>query len=172
MKKYKRTRIIANIAVMGSLAWSSTTFAATSTPITWGNRVKENTDISISRPIRAHAEATSTPETKKRKMRAATVRLKHDMLPAKYPGTIISLTTSGFTISKSNFGLHASSTTPITYNVTTSTSTVYMKDGKLDSATDIISGQHVIVTGPIDITTATITATGVNIITNPRPRVK
>ncbi|MEN9912852.1 MAG: hypothetical protein RLY66_260 [Candidatus Parcubacteria bacterium] len=78
MKKYKRTRIIANLAVMGSLAWSSTTFAATSTPVTWGGHVKDNTNISISRPERTREETVSSevPEFKKKKGRLAAIKLK------------------------------------------------------------------------------------------------
>lgn len=74
MKKYKRTRIIANLAVMGSLAWSSTTFAASTAPVTWGGRVKDNTNISISRPVRERTQG-STTELKKKDRRSA-IQLK------------------------------------------------------------------------------------------------
>ena len=60
MKKYKRTRIVASLAVISSLAFSSTTFGATM-PISFRDRVREPTFNSTSRSMRLGAEfSTST----------------------------------------------------------------------------------------------------------------
>jgi hypothetical protein len=168
MKKYKRTRIIANLAVMGSLAWSSTTFAASTTPVTWGNRVKDQTNISVSRPMRSGAYASSTSEYRKKKDRGQAIRLKQGVLQSKYGGEILSLTTNGFVVQKNFYNINASSTAPRQYTIITSSSTVYMKAGKLDNATDVTTGQRVHITGNLDSTTNTITAEGVDIMTAPR----
>ncbi len=169
MKKYKRTRIIANLAVMGSLAWSSTTFAATSTPVTWGNRVKDNTNISITRPTRARDGAiTSMEGFRRKKDRGNTIRAKEGVMSLRHGGEISSVTSSGFTLTRPDWARHASSTLPSTITVTTSDATVYMKDGKLEEIGDLSTGQHVLVTGELDTATMTISASGVNLITNPR----
>ncbi|MEK7641725.1 MAG: hypothetical protein AAB365_01905 [Patescibacteria group bacterium] len=167
MKKYKRTRIIANLAVMGSLAWSSTTFAASTTPVTWGTRVKDNTNISISRPTRERP-ASSTPEFRKKKERGDAVRLKQGVMSLKHVGEVVSLNADGFMMRRGAYGRHASSTAQSTYVVATSASTVYMRDGKLDSVTDLAPGARVLVTGTLDAATATITAEGINILSGRR----
>lgn len=171
MKKYKRTRIIANLAVMGSLAWSSTTFAATSTPVTWGNRVKDNTNISITRPTRMReGTATSTEGFRKKRERGEAIHLKQGTVSLRHGGEITSVSDTGFVIKRPDWARTASNALPTTISVVTSDSTVYMKDGKLEEVGDLAAGQHVLVTGELDTATMTIAATGVDLITEPRRR--
>ncbi|MBP6858293.1 MAG: hypothetical protein KBC33_00460 [Candidatus Pacebacteria bacterium] len=171
MKKYKRTRIIANLAVMGSLAWSSTTFAATTAPVTWGNRAKDNTNISITRPARVRdASAVSTSGFRSKRERGQAIHLKQGTVSLRHGGEITSVNAAGFTIKRPEWARNASTTLPSTLTVTTSNSTVYMKDGKLAEIGDLAAGQHVRVTGELDTVTMTITATGVDLITEPRKR--
>lgn len=171
MKKYKRTRIIANLAVMGSLAWSSTTFAATTTPVTWGNRVKENTNISITRPARVRdASASSTEPFRRKRDRGEAIRAKEGAFSLRHQGEISSVTSDGFVLTRPEWSRHASSTIPNALTVTTSDGTVYMKDGALAEIGDLATGQRVIVTGSLDTATMTIAATGVDVVTELRRR--
>jgi hypothetical protein len=171
MKKYKRTRIIANLAVMGSLAWSSTTFAATTAPVTWGNRAKDNTNISITRPARVRdASAPSTGGFRNKRERGEAMHLKQGTVSLRHGGEITSVSDTGFTIKRLEWARNASTTLSNPLMVTTSDSTVYMKDGKLAEIGDFTVGQHVRITGKLDTATMTIAATGVDVITEPRRR--
>ncbi len=169
MKKYKRTRIVASLAVISSLAFSSTTFGATM-PISFRDRVREPGFASTSRSMRMGIESSSTtPEFDKRRFRtqkSANNSGKRDFnnLFSRFMGTIVDVSSTGFSLQKTFRGPSVSSS-PAIYDVKISDATVYMKDGVLNSSSDITIGQHVMVTGTFDATHTTLTATGVNIIT-------
>lgn len=76
-------------------------------------------------------------------------------------GTVSALTGTGFTLDVKN--LKTKVTTSV--DVKTDASTVYKKDGASAVATDLVSGQKVIVTGTLDKTTNTLTAKTVKIVT-------
>ena len=170
MKKYKRTRIVASLAVISSLAFSSTTFGATISPISLGNRVKEPTHSFTPRNMRMAENGSSTPAFDKKRYRTQKSTSKggkrdtnHSI--SHFMGSITGLDESGFSLQKMFRGPEAS-TTPVIYHVITSSTTVYMKDGKLDSLTNLALGQNVVVTGTFDATTTTLTANGVDIISS------
>lgn len=81
-----------------------------------------------------------------------------------YVGNITSLSGADFVIQGHGHSKGQATSTTITYNVNTTPATVYMKNGKLDSLTDLAVGKMVMVAGTLDVSTNTITATGVNMI--------
>lgn len=77
-------------------------------------------------------------------------------------GTVIAVNGSNFTVEVKN--MKAKSTD--TFDVTTTSTTVFMKDGKAVNIADLVNGSKVIVSGQVDKTAKTITATKVKIVTN------
>ncbi len=86
-------------------------------------------------------------------------------------GTIVALTSTGFTleIHKPKLGPKrgSSTSTPeiVSFDIRTSSNTVYQKDGAAATAAGLAVGQKVVVVGTIDSTAQIVTATKVNVIT-------
>ncbi len=77
-------------------------------------------------------------------------------------GTVTSVSGNGFTIESRRHNKTAS-TASDSFSVSTTDATVFMKNGKLDSISDVAIGSYTIVTGAIDQSAHTIAASGVNI---------
>ena len=173
MKHYKRTRIIASLALLGSLTFGGPALAATDAQTT------TYTTSSVSRPLgnRGVRErlATTTEETRTHARNKSGKGAKNGnrkngtaTSTPRFMGTVTSVNGSSFTIERSAFGYKNATNTPaITeiYTVNTTSGTVYMKDGQLDSLADVVNGVHVKVTGILDSTTGISTAQGVNVVT-------
>jgi hypothetical protein len=82
----------------------------------------------------------------------------------RYVGTIGTISGATFTISGRAHEKGQATSTPVIYIVNTTSSTVFMKNGKLDSLTDLTVGNMVMVAGSLDTNTKVITATGVNVV--------
>jgi len=187
MKTYKRTRIIASLALLSSLTLTGVTFAATDVHPT-------KTNSSISRSIGARnmksRTATSTQAFKKRENASNTPQLSHRSATSTptVVGTVTAITSNSFTVVRAGhpqFTINArgksASTTPVriipatattTYTVNVTSGTTYMKNGKLDSLTDVTVGSFVTITGTLDVNTNTITALGVHLIDKPSKALK
>ena len=76
-------------------------------------------------------------------------------------GTVGALTSTGFTLSLTNMKTKVVSTMDVVSN----TATTYKKDGLSATATDLLVGQKVIVSGTLDKTTNILTAKTVKIVT-------
>ncbi|MEI8249500.1 MAG: DUF5666 domain-containing protein [Candidatus Taylorbacteria bacterium] len=190
MKTYKRTRFIASMAIVGSLTLSGVTFAATDSQPVTGSSTASST---IERPFLGRNRIASSTLTlfKKSQRKNASPQFTGTSTQA-ISGIVTAINGNSFTLSRQGFATstmsmsrmiknaHASTTpnthskiqphfTPssiatTTYTVNTTDGTVYMKDGKLDSLTDITVGSFVSVTGTLDKATNTVTALGVHIV--------
>ena len=94
-------------------------------------------------------------------------------------GTIVSLTSTGFTLEShkpqlgTKRGSSASAPEIVSFDIRTSSNTVYQKDGAAATAADLVAGQKVVVVGTIDTTALVVNATKVNIITTlPKKAIK
>jgi len=76
-------------------------------------------------------------------------------------GSVESISDTGFIVDVTNMKTKAVSSV----DITTNSSTVYSKDGVIGTVSDLAVGQKVIVVGPLDKTTNTVTAGKVKIIT-------
>ncbi len=76
-------------------------------------------------------------------------------------GVVSALTSTGFTVNVTNMKTKATSSVDVVTNATTT----YKKDGLSATATDVLVGQKVIVSGTLDKTTNILTAKTVKIIT-------
>lgn len=166
MKTYKRTRIIASLAILSSLTLSGVTYAATNT--------HPNRDTnSISRHAETIGREGSDP-SKRRKQGNQNATNTPALI-----GVVASVNGSIFTVNRAPFKFHEHETAPstesnatTTYTVTVTDGTTYMKNGKLDSLVDVIPGAFVAVTGILDKTTNSITALGVHIMDKPHKGMK
>jgi len=79
---------------------------------------------------------------------------------------------TGFSIPFQNSLDRPSSIASTSYAVAMSDSTVFMKDGKLDSDIEIRVDDRVLVIGTLDENNKSVTAMGVSIITNPRQGIR
>ena len=157
MKTYKRTRIIASIAILGSLALTGISFAATDTQASSTSAVSRTISL---RSLKART-ATSTTTYKKR----SSSRHSPTVHTSSVRGIVQTINGNSFTIVRPAIIPHSGTTTATTtFTVTTSSSTVYMKHGALDSLADVTVGAPLTVTGTLDATTNTIQALGVNIL--------
>ena len=77
-------------------------------------------------------------------------------------GTVSALTSTGFTVDVKNMKTKTTSSVEIKID----SSTMYSKDGKVSTVSDLVSGQKVIVVGNLDSTTNIVTAKQVKMITN------
>ena len=149
MKQYKRTRIIASLAILSSLTLTGAAFAATTTPDITG--------------IHSVLHATKNPDIKDRKQnRAKSGKKGVASSTPRFMGSITAVNGSVFSLQSKAWRTTATTT----YTVNTTNSTVFMKDGSLDSLNDLAAGQSALVTGTLDTTTNIITATGVNVFTS------
>ena len=171
MKHYKRTRIIASLALLSSLTFGGSVLAATDAQVT------TYATSSVSRPLGIHGirerTATTTEETRllhrTKGGKSSHKKLGTTTSTPRFVGTVTSVNGNSFTIERSSFdGRKNATSTPTitkTYIVNTTSGTVYMKDGQLDSLADVINGAHVKVIGILDSTTGIIMAQGVNVMT-------
>lgn len=154
MKHKKIAAIITGGAIVGSLLLSGNAYAIE----TLGNTTQLN---------RQKTEISKKQKSSSRK----TVSVP------RFIGTIVATNGSIFTLTGSrswnkhpfafrgNGSTSNISTSTTTYTVNTSDSTVYMKNGKLDSLSDLTAGQRVMVNGTLDSTMSIINAVGINIVT-------
>ncbi len=82
-----------------------------------------------------------------------------------FGGIITALNGSSFTISSMTRGQKGATNGTVTYTVTTTSSTVFMKNNTLDSLSDLAVGQRVMITGTLDTASNVISAAGVNLMT-------
>ncbi len=168
MKKKKIASIIAGGTLVGSLMLSGNAYASTDTVNSRGfghQNMSQNTEY----PRR----------NKGANKQSNNFREQIEINTPRFIGTIQSINGSNFTITgaqkwnkhaypfnKTNInssGIISNSTS--TYTVNTSNSTVYMKDGKLDTLNDLSIGQRVMIAGSLDSTMSYINANGINRIT-------
>ena len=187
MKTYKRTRIIASLAILSSLTLTGITFAATDTrPVTATSSISRSIGT---RQMRSRTGTTTPMWNTKRQGNASTTpgfQFNKHTFASTTPafdhrsgtsspaviGYVTAVNGNSFTVSRPGFTFHgknknASTTNQIattTYTVNVTSGTVYLKDGKLDSLTDVTIGSFVAVVGSLDSNTHTVSAFGVHII--------
>lgn len=88
-------------------------------------------------------------------------------------GEIVAVTSTGFTLevhnpkhnSKAQRGTTGAAPAMVPFDIKTTASTIYQKDGAAATAVDIAVGQKAVVVGTIDSTAQIITAEKINIVT-------